>query len=402
MRRHQSVLFGLWFSLLPGVAAAQANWDQQAMPLANLGRFSPAAIDGVAVRLTGGPPERAGRWQLPPFAGGLREWETKQLHGSVDADFRWHGVALGEPDAQAVIVRRGRALSGMISTPEGVFELIPAADGNYLVKLDSSRFPACAGGVEAESGGEAASNTSAPVPEGSTVIIDVLVVYTPEARDGAGGVNQIEAVAQAAVDNANLSFSNAQSTPRLRLVDARLANYNDTGVSSNDLSWVRNDPEVAAWRNEVGADMVGLITNDLDACGRGYVMRNPGPGFAGSAFQVTARGCAVGNLSYAHEHGHNMGMEHDPANGTSPGSASYPFAFGHFVSGSYRTVMSYSSECTGGCTRRPYFSNPEVIFMGVPTGIADERNNAQTGINVAAIVAAFRPDAGLLFDDGFE
>ena len=47
----------------------------------------------------------------------------------------------------------------------------------------------------------------------------------------------------------------------------------------------------------------------------------------------------------------------------------YPYGFGHYVNGSYRTVMSYVDPCTGGCTRRPYFSNPEVIFNGAPTGI---------------------------------
>jgi hypothetical protein len=104
-------------------------------------------------------------------------------------------------------------------------------------------------------------------------------------------------------------------------------------------------------------------------------MRSPGQGFAPSAYQVTARGCAVGNLTYAHEHGHNQGFEHDPANGAPPNVASHPFAFGHYVSGSYRTIMSYASECTGGCVRVPHWSNPNVAHNGVPTGISGEREN---------------------------
>ncbi len=382
-------------------AVAEGVWLESPVQPQQVSQLSPAAVEAVAVSLDGGPVAIGQSWRLPATVS-TQQWRTTALIGSADTDFRWQGVAEDATQSQALIVRRGDALSGMISTAEGVFELVPTAAGNFLVKLESARFPACAGGEDpglpqATVPGAEARN------RGTTVTIDVLVVYTPEARDAAGGVNGIESVAQAAVDNANLAFSNGLSTARLRLVDARLANYNDSGNSSSDLTWVRNDAEVAAWRDEVGADMVGLIANNIGgSCGRGYVMRNPGPGFAGSAFQVTARGCAVGNLSYAHEHGHNMGMEHDPANGTSPGSASFPYAFGHFVSGSYRTVMSYSSECTGGCTRRPYFSNPEVSFMGAPTGITDERENAQVATNVAEIVAAFRADAGLLFDDGFE
>ena len=85
-----------------------------------------------------------------------------------------------------------------------------------------------------------------------------------------------------------------------------------------------------------------------------------------------------------------MGMEHDPANGTTPANASYPYSFGHYVDGSYRTVMSYSNQCTMGCTRVAHFSNPNVNHNGVPTGIANQRDNHRTANNVAFTVANFR------------
>jgi len=166
---------------------------------------------------------------------------------------------------------------------------------------------------------------------------------------------------------------------------------------SADLSWLADDPGVAALRDQYAADMVSLIVNSGSGCGIAYVMRNPGPGFENSAFQVTHMNCAIGNLSYAHEHGHNMGFEHDPANGASPGNASYPWSFGHFVDGSYYTVMSYHYECTPGCTRVAHFSNPDILHPDIlhqdqPTGIADERDNARTGDLTASIVAQFRLD----------
>ena len=150
--------------------------------------------------------------------------------------------------------------------------------------------------------------------------------------------------------------------------------------------------------------MVSLMVESGSACGVGFVMRSPGAGFASSAFQVTARSCAVGNLSFAHEHGHNMGFEHDPANGTTPANASFPYSFGHFVNGSYRTVMSYSTQCSSGCTRVAHFSNPDILHNGVPTGIADQRDNARSGDATAPIVAKFRAAivVGQIFADGFE
>jgi hypothetical protein len=85
-----------------------------------------------------------------------------------------------------------------------------------------------------------------------------------------------------------------------------------------------------------------------------------------------------------------MGFEHDPANGISPASASYPYAFGHFVDGTFRTVMSYSNQCTSYCARVPHFSNPAVTEQGLPTGIADARDNHRAGDLTAPIVANFR------------
>ncbi len=392
--------------LASSAAAANAEpWQLQPAPLLRALSLSPGAVESWQVHLDGQPPARGESWRLP-LPEGLSEWRTDGLELSLNGDFRWHGKAADGSDEHAVIVRRGEAMSGLLSTRDGLYEVIPSVDGNLLVRLDSSLFPACGGAVEPPPEATAAFPLAAPelsVPEGTTVQIDVMVLYTPEARDGAGGVAGIQALAQAAVDASNQSFENSQATPRFNLVSTRLANRNDSGNGSSDLSWVRGNAEVAQWRDEVGADLVGLIVNNAGGgCGVGYVMRNVGPGFAGSAFQVTARGCAVGNLTYAHEHGHNMGMEHDPANGTSPGNASYPYSFGHFVSGNYRTVMSYSSECVGGCTRRPYFSNPDVTFSGEATGIANQRDNARTANNVAPIVAAFRATADGVFADGFE
>jgi hypothetical protein len=393
----------------PARAANAEPWQLQPAPLLRALNLSPAAVESWQVELDGPPPAQNESWRLP-LPQGLSHWRTDALELSAEGDFRWRGSASDGSDEHAIIVRRGSALSGLLSTQDGLFELIPDADRNWLVRLDSSRYPICAGADEppAQEHQHQHQQTRSDDPEpaaqlGGTVQIDVLVVYTPQARDAVGGVAQIEALAQAAVDASNLSFENALATPRFNLVSTRLANRNDSGSSSSDLTWVSSDAEVAQWRNDVGADMVALIAENIgSSCGRGFVMRNVGPGFAASAFQVTARGCAVGNLTYAHEHGHNMGMEHDPANGTTPVNASFPYSFGHFVNANYRTVMSYSTECAGGCTRRPYFSNPDVIFSGQPTGIADERDNARTADNVAAIVAAFRGPGEGLFNDGFE
>ena len=123
------------------------------------------------------------------------------------------------------------------------------------------------------------------------------------------------------------------------------------------------------------------------ACGIGSLMSTVSTSFAGSAFNVVDRTCAVGNLSYVHEVGHNQGLHHDPANASS--TPSYPYAYGYQdPSGIFRTVMSY-----GGAVRIAYMSSPNNVYNGVVTGTASQDNVRALNGNVAT-VAAFKSTGG--------
>ncbi len=301
----------------------------------------------------------------------------------------WRGRFEGQKSSRVVLTLHGEHVVGRFDGLDPLFVLEPTQIGH--------RFEAA--GLRAyDPAGEplpARTNSGILQPSLASVDpvdgIDVMVVYSPEARIGAGGTNQIEAIAQAAVDNTNTAFIDSDMNARFVLVHTSETVRSEVGGSlSADLEWVASNAGVAALRDLHKADMVGLLVNSGSYCGRGYVMRNPEAGFEDSAFQVTKRSCAVGNLTYAHEHGHNLGFEHDPANGPNPANASYPWSFGHFVNGSYRTVMSYSNQCGSGCSRAPHFSNPSVAHNGTATGIANQRDNARSGDSVAPIVTDFR------------
>ncbi len=391
--------------LASSLAAAHQpwEWEPQRAVTGDLSALSEGAI---------------GAWQITPRTADFSAQEARLIldlpgRGRVEAthrrsfergdgQFTWVGHL--QPDGTDVVLTVHNGLiAGLVYTSDDVFELRPGSlqFGPVLLALDQSRFPGCDGGFEppadfrdpARAPLPSTSNDSpatAPTPaSGDTVVMDLIVFYTPAARQQQGGVSQIETMAQAAVANANTAFMNSDVDAEFRVVLVEELAFSETSNCSNDLSAFRNNPTAQARRNEYHADMVGLLI-EPNYCGCGYVMRNPGPGFASNAFQVTGTHCAVGNLTYAHEHGHNMGMEHDPANGTSPSNASYPWSFGHFQSGSFRTVMSYANQCSGGCQRRMYFSNPDISFGGNPTGIANQRDNARTARLTAPIIADFR------------
>jgi PKD repeat protein len=362
---------------------------------ANIAPPGPYGHSAIVVNLDGEGIARGRKFILVklPGAGIVRFTQTDyEYRGNGNA--LWLGNSPDHTDSSAIFTLHEGKLVARIGL-EGDLYLIKPGPGSLhtAVLLDEESFPECDINSQEETSVPASTHQAGSSGEESQYLIDLLSVYTPGARDKAGGVSEVEAMIQAAVDNANTAFIESNVNAQYRLVHVQQVSYTTGGSTSDDLSWVADDPEVAALRDQYGADMVSVISDTPNSCGTARVQRNPGPDFADSAFQATDIDCAVGNLTFAHEHGHNLGMEHNPENssvGDNPANASYEFSFAHYVDGSYRTVMSYSAQCNDGCTRVMRHSNPDVLYNGVATGIGGARDNAQTADLTAPITANFR------------
>jgi hypothetical protein len=327
------------------------------------------------------------RMTIPLFDNKTVEAAVTEVERRGADDVTWRGkVRYAKVDGDVIVTFRKGFYAALIYGPDSVYEIVPRGDKHLLVELDQSKFPACGGGIK---GDESSTRTSAPsnlVGFDSGDRIDVLVVYTTATKNILGGDAQAQTHAQAAIDAANTAYINSKIRQRLRMVHSQEYLYTESGNSSTDLSNLRNDASIATLRNAHNADLVSEISEVTGVCGIGYLM-GAASGNQNNAFTVTARSCAVGNLSFAHELGHNMGSQHNPENGSGP---TFPYGFGHYVNGSYRTVMSYVDPCTSGCTRVAYFSNPNVIFNGFPTGINNARDNARSINNTADTIAGYR------------
>jgi len=375
---------------------------------------------------SGSPASPAAVWEVPialnlaPLAADSPAVELSRVDGStfkaVRTGFEWRAATnytwRGEvPNGtnrpgEAVLTVKDGLLVGRIVVDDETYEILIRGGVETLALLDPSRFGVCAGAEDAD----VPRVTPAPL-EGraplATAQIDILTVYTPQARAAAGGDAQIQATIQAAVDVANAAFVASGIDAHFNLVHTALVAHDDSANTGTDLAWVASDPTVAALRNQHYADLVSLIVSNggSGVCGQAYVMRNGqvSTSFAASAFQVTVLSCAVGNLSFAHEHGHNLGAEHNPEQAVQPASlASYPWSFGHYVDGQFRTVMSYSNPCASGCVRVGRFSNPAVFYNGISTGIADQRDNHRTLDLTAPIAQDFRVPGLDTDGDGIE
>ena len=317
----------------------------------------------------------------------------------------WRGRLADSRDSRAIFSMEDGAVSGWIHTPFGEYEVWPLADGGSAVlRMSNEPLGACGAGqpafaVPPTAGDETTYRPADPgVARDIAGSIDVLALFTIEARDIIGGPAPMKSRIRLMFDIANETFANSRMAARLNPAYIGPSPLRETGKMDDNLVALRVHPGVRALRETHSADLVALFqTSDPLSCGIAYVMSEVSPDFAPWAYSVTSFRCLS---TFAHEVGHNMGMQHDPANGDTPGNAIFPWAFGHFVKNNWRTTMSYPNPC-GSCSRAPHFSNPNVLYEGQPTGIAGERDNARVGNRTANTIANFFL-SGVVLADGFE
>ncbi|MFL6291653.1 MAG: M12 family metallo-peptidase, partial [Thermoanaerobaculia bacterium] len=137
-------------------------------------------------------------------------------------------------------------------------------------------------------------------------------------------------------------------------------------------------------RNSVAADVGLLVINNASSCGLASGIGST----ASTAFADAHWDCITGYYSFGHEIGHLQSARHDPA---TDGTLT-PYAYGHgyqyLGSPKWRTIMAYN--CSGGCPRLNYWSNPNKLYNGVPMGNTTRSDNTRVLNTTRGTVAAFR------------
>ena len=210
--------------------------------------------------------------------------------------------------------------------------------------------------------------------QGDVVTVDIMVMLASGALAGncQAGINRINTTA----------INSGVATAQTRLVKCLPTTYVSSGSVQTDLTrmvipgdgFLDNLP---AERDASYADTTVLLTKSCDACGVGYLMSG-----VGSALAVVCESC-ISNSSFEHEWGHNVGMQHDLPNASGTTGYNYGWCFGN----GFKDVLTYPSPCGG--TRAPFYSNPDIIYQGKPTGTATA-NNARVLRERIAVLAGFR------------
>lgn len=360
------------------------------------------------------------RLELNLFDGTTLIAVRERIESNLSGSYTWSGHVEGVEFSHVTLVIKDGVMVGKVAMPTAIYEVrYVGANLHAIIEIDQSAFPSEENDtIEVELPEEENRLPTAISASDDGTVIDVLVVYTADAKTGAGGTTAaIESTIELAVSETNQAYENSNVNQRLVLVHMEEVTYSETGNSSTDLYQLRNTSDgvidnVLTLRNTYHADNVVLIfENGNGGCGSSSFMATVSSSFESSAYAVVARDCATGKYSFGHELGHNMGLRHDwyVDSNTTP----YTYAHGYSnTAGAWRTIMAYGSHCLAvngsSCTRLIYFSNPSVTYGGDPMGVADgsstsctagstspnpsscDADSRSTLNNTAATTAAFR------------
>ncbi len=239
-------------------------------------------------------------------------------------------------------------------------------------------------------------------------VIDIMVVYTPEAANWAaieGGINN---TISAAIASANTAAANSNLGVIFNLVYSGAVNYteesSDSMVHLEDLHRDNDGKmdEVHDIRKNVGADMVAIFTDSGNVAGMAYLLDNR-YGEITSPFSLTRVRSASQGSTFAHELGHNLGAMHNSSQNFQAGPTSWINWEDNTWSAGWRwlsdddlmycSIMSYDSgryyKDGYSAVRIPYFSDPNQEYLGAKTGDDLKANNVRTILETKKAVANY-------------
>jgi hypothetical protein len=343
-------------------------------------------------------------------------------------EYTWYGSLVGNNGHATFVVRDGNVVGSIVSGAN-VYNIVPIGSGLHaIIKVDASRFPPEHLPRTVRSGNApgpqpaAATGEMNPLPRVDTgpQIIDVLVAYTVSAAYETAA-DAIESHIQSWVAEANSTYANSDISIELNLVHTHAVDkaYSDAGKSlpavlADLINRTGALAKVHELRDQFGADLVLLLTGTPDpkSCGEAKTTLAD----ATTAFAVAWQLCAGSpNYALAHELGHLMGAQHDPASDAQDQDAVFTYGHGYQFQDKWRTIMAYNCRqlgCGGGCVRDPedpdysicqpacnpnfvcprvsYWSNPQISYDGNATGTVETSDNASVLRATAATIAGFR------------
>lgn len=318
----------------------------------------------------------------------MPQGENRLIHGKVGGRF-------GTGD---ILVKGNSLIAGSIQDFKTATEyrFLAIGGGRLRVeKVHSDRYPKCA---RHAAGGATIGHHDFPkkvqkrdVKSKTSNVIQVLFMWTGLASQTLGGDTAVRSGIDQAVANANQAFANSGLQVRIQAVVAGQTitpEYSNQSWDFFDKLYNTHDgyyDDLTTNRANSGADTAMLIVANQTFCGQaGLLLPSSYQSNQFEAYGAISNNCFSGT-TLAHEIGHNAGLDHDRENASNYPLV-YPFGYGYRFYGNsgtqFRTVMAYDPGQS-----IPYFSNPNIQYDGVSTGVTNLSNEAAVLENTAYFIS---------------
>ncbi|MGI9015156.1 MAG: reprolysin-like metallopeptidase [Phycisphaerales bacterium] len=334
------------------------------------------------------------------MSGGDLLASVSRIEETADGDRNIAGTFDGMQGSSFLLARVDDAVAGWFFIP-GMHETMRLRYGgpnglHYTHRINQADMPNCPGAIKSDKGHDTTDimkpvrledlpdrgdQGAGPLSGGCQpedyLAFDIAVFYTDDARRAAGSTAAIQAEAAASVALTRETY--ARGYPFIDVIVPRLVhrseiNYAETNDTEEDLdNLIAGTAGLQAThtiRDQVAADFVVLLTDTDDECGLAPCLSDED-----TAFSIVIWDCAVDNVAFPHEIGHNLGCDHDEDEGEGTGCyADWGLGRYFFVPAENmwrNTIMSYDN---GIAADIPYYTHPQIQYMGVNTGDSGHDN----------------------------
>ena len=332
---------------------------------------------------------------------------AKSIESVAADEYTWYGEFDEGLNGSVLIVKpTGRPLSGNIIYRDRSFKLLPLSGNNAtLVEIKQRPFVADEACVVATPGPNDQVNIKPHASHKNVgpTEVTILVMFTPAAAVAGDPANDAPVLVAELNQIRNNSGLNANDINFTLVGVERLTGFVEQGQDIfDDVRRLRINNFVRNRRNALFADLVILLTDG------GYGMG----GTFGAAYQnqtgdeefgygIVEIDAPANRFTFAHEVAHTFGCKHDTDN-MATGQVPLWARGRQFTAGGLQrnTLMAGATLVQG---RIPNLSNPNVVFAGVATGVANQRDNARQMNGQSCAISEYRerPNPTQVYISGF-
>ena len=239
----------------------------------------------------------------------------ESLVESVDltaSGYSWSGSVAGDPTGSVAVAVNGAVVSGVVRTRGRVYTIRSEGFGEYTIReLDRFGLPEGAPPLVPRS---SAADPAPPAFVDDPGRIDIAVFYTNVARRDAGGADEINALIDMWIADTNGAYRRSDIHHRLNLVLREEVSYTE-GEDEEDNTVVHQALDCLSDADDGCLDALHARRKEYSADLVHFIVGGPYPkyacGVAGLTGSFGVTGLVCGSETFAHEIGHNSGVNHD-------------------------------------------------------------------------------------------